>query len=216
MAVQRARIQPAAMGRDTLNARSLRQCTFRSPRPEAARSTSAGFEISSFKIQALCASVLIFSGARVEFLIHRGDGAADRGVQIRDGLDRLNASEDFAFFELGTHLWQFDKHDIAERMLRIIGDADGALDSVYFNPFMFAGVAIARGIGHKSLFHFTVCGGPGRRFVPGVRWFSFPMKFTSAFSGGGKTESGPRGLAPCCCAPARGLRCRGRRKSRGT
>ena len=59
---------------------------------------------------------------RIRFDHFAGDGTED----LRDGLHRFNRPEWFSGFHFGAHFREFDEHDIAEFILCVVGDTDGA------------------------------------------------------------------------------------------
>ena len=79
-----------------------------------------------------------------EIIVDRSDLAGDGRIQIGDGLDRFDAAEDFALLDRGTDLGQIDEDDVAEGVLRVVGDADLALLTVELDPFVFFGVFVGR------------------------------------------------------------------------
>ena len=65
---------------------------------------------------------------RLRLVLQRGvdldDFAGDRRVQLRDRLDRFDGAERLALLERGADLRQLDVDDVAELLLRVVGDAD--------------------------------------------------------------------------------------------
>lgn len=84
----------------------------------------------------------------VEIGVDLGDGAGDGRVEIADGLNTLDGAEGVMRGESCAHFGQIDKDDIAERRLRVVGNANSADVAVYFNPLVFFGVFIGRRIAH--------------------------------------------------------------------
>jgi len=78
-------------------------------------------------IHAPCASVLIFSGEDVSSSLTAVTLPEDWRVEIGDGLDRFDAAENLALSTDGADFRQIDEDDVAERVLRVVGDADLAL-----------------------------------------------------------------------------------------
>ncbi len=74
-------------------------------------------------------------------LVDGGDGARDRRVDVAGGLDRFDHGGVVARGECLADLRQFDEHDVAQRVLRVFGDAHGQA-AVFFaaHPFMGFGV----------------------------------------------------------------------------
>ena len=91
-------------------------------------------------IQAPCASLLIFSGRGRQFAVHLGHGAGGRRVQIRDRLHRFHRAKRLAGGDLGADFGQFDENDVAQRLLGVVGDADGGVLAVGFDPLVLFGV----------------------------------------------------------------------------
>src|SRR5205807_8621735 len=54
----------------------------------------------------------------------------------------------FALLEFGPRLWQLHKHDVAERLLRVVGDANRRCLAINFYPLVLFGVLAVVGISH--------------------------------------------------------------------
>jgi len=80
---------------------------------------------------------------------------SDPRVAIRRGSfatladwSETEAGLDGVLFDLGADAWQFHEDDIAERILRVIRDADGRGIAVDLEPFVFFTVEKSRGLRH--------------------------------------------------------------------
>src|ERR1022692_142663 len=71
---------------------------------------------------------------RGQGFIHASNGPRNRSVQIGHGFYRLDRTEGLACRNLRAHLGQFDEHDVAERILGVVRDADGTVGG---DPLMF-------------------------------------------------------------------------------
>src|SRR5690606_1124900 len=136
-------------------------------------------------------------------LVDRYYFTADRRVDIRSGLDRLDHCALLARRELAPDFRQFDEHHVAKRILGMVGNAhgDGAIRFLAA-PFLAAGVAqFAGGIAH---FH-------GPRWVIRIS----VCRYGQSLDGSHARPAAGRGCRPWrCCRwlPARGP---GRWNSRG-
>ncbi len=92
-----------------------------------------------------------FFGRVFQLFVDGGDGAGDGRVEIADGLDAFDGAEDLAGFEGVADLGQIDEDDVAERALRVVGDADGAGGAVDGDPLVFLGVLVVGGVGHSAV-----------------------------------------------------------------
>ena len=101
---------------------------------------------SSFSIQVVFASALIFSGASFSSSFTAVTVPDHRRIQVRNRLHRLHRAEDLAGLNRVAHLRQVDKHNVAQRVLRVIRNADGALRAVDVNPLVFLRVLVIRRI----------------------------------------------------------------------
>src|SRR3954447_11815278 len=82
--------------------------------------------------------------------IYFGYGSGRRGVKIGDGFHRLYGAKGFSGCDVGADLGQFDKDDVAERILRVSRDADRGDAALGFNPLVLFRVLVIRGIRHFS------------------------------------------------------------------
>jgi hypothetical protein len=78
------------------------------------------------------------------------DSAGRWGEQVRYRFHRLDCSERLTCREFCPHFRGFDKDDVAEGPLRIVGDADGRSVAIDLNPLVLFGVLAICGIGNKS------------------------------------------------------------------
>jgi hypothetical protein len=85
-------------------------------------------------------------GRGVEFVVQSGHFAGERGEQVGDGLDRFDRAEGVVAGDGRADGGQFDVDDVAEFVLGVRGDADGAFLAVNPDPFVFPGVAQLVGI----------------------------------------------------------------------
>jgi hypothetical protein len=79
-------------------------------------------------------------GAVIEGLVDLDDLAADRGVDVRDGLDGLDGAEGVSGVEGGARFGELDEDDVAELILGVVGDADGGGVVLGADPFVALGV----------------------------------------------------------------------------
>src|SRR5882762_1938208 len=79
------------------------------------------------------------------------DFSGHGGVKFADRLDGFDRAKQFSRRNFRAHRWQFDKHDIAELMLRVVGNSDRARAAGNFDPLMFLGVTIVAWIHNGSL-----------------------------------------------------------------
>ena len=80
------------------------------------------------------------AGRGNQFAVYRGDLAGDGRVNFRHRFHRFNRTERLVFLDLGADLGQLHKYDIAERILREIGDADSGSLAIQLQPLMLPGV----------------------------------------------------------------------------
>src|SRR6185437_15240601 len=100
-------------------------------------------------------------GLGLESLIDGGDGAGDGRVEVADGLDAFDGAEGLAGGDGVAYFRGIDVDDVAEGVLRVIGDADGSDVAFDRDPLMLAGIAEVCGISHgiplsKKSRHFSV------------------------------------------------------------
>ena len=87
----------------------------------------------------------IFDDRLVDF----GNLAGHRGVDVARRLGAFDRGAGFAFGDLAGRLGQLDEDDVAERLLRVVGDADRECAVIFqADPFMVAGVT---GFSHGNL-----------------------------------------------------------------
>ncbi len=77
-----------------------------------------------------------------QFFIDRGDRAACRGEEVGDGLHRLDAAEDLVLLDGRPNFGQLHEDDVAQRVLRVVGDADLGRLALDLDPLVFLGIAI--------------------------------------------------------------------------
>ena len=95
------------------------------PARRAGRSSAAGSAGSISISQPVAVRVGVDQlGLVLELLVAGHHGAADRGVDLGDALGRLDLAERLARLHRGARLGQLDVDDVAERVLRVVGDAD--------------------------------------------------------------------------------------------
>ena len=97
-------------------------------------------------IQDSCGLLLTVSGFSLERAVDLGDFAADRCIQLRYGLDRLNGAEDVALRQLAANLGQLEIHHIAKLFLRVIRDAHARVAAGELHPFVIFRVLEIGGI----------------------------------------------------------------------
>src|SRR5829696_6072017 len=68
------------------------------------------------------------------------DLAADRRVQVGDGLDALDGAEGIAGIESGPLVWQLDEDDVAEFVLGVFRDPYGRGAVLHADPLVAPGV----------------------------------------------------------------------------
>ena len=85
-----------------------------------------------------------------QFAIHLVDRARSRSKQIGHGFHGFHRAERLARRQFSTHLREFDKHNVAQGLLCVVGDADRRVVPVGLNPFVLFGVLAIRWICHKS------------------------------------------------------------------
>ena len=73
-----------------------------------------------------------------QLLIDRGHLAADGRIEIADGLHAFHRAECGIGGYRVTHLGRVDVDDVAQRVLRVVGDADAADVAFDRDPFVFA------------------------------------------------------------------------------
>src|SRR5207249_1407355 len=81
------------------------------------------------------------------------DFAADRRVHLRDRLDRLDGSERLALLQRGPDFGQLDVYDVAELLLRIIGNSDLAAIARNVDPLVVFRIFVAAGLAHRALLY---------------------------------------------------------------
>ena len=89
-----------------------------------------------FIIHEPCGSLFTFSGEVARAIVRLGDGAGSRGVQVRYRFHRFNRTECLAGGKFRADLRQLDEDDIAQLLLRVIGDSDRTGSSIHLNPFV--------------------------------------------------------------------------------
>ena len=103
-------------------------------------------------IHALCASLLIFSGAVANSpftsVTVPEAGAYKSDTALTDSTEPNVLPLVISVPGLG----QFDEDDVAERFLRMVGDADGCVLAVGLNPLVFFRVFEIGWIGHELAF----------------------------------------------------------------
>jgi hypothetical protein len=85
-------------------------------------------------------------GLRGEVGVHLQDLARHRREQLGYGLDRLDRPELLARGQGPARLGQLEEDDVAELVLRIVGDADPAAVTVDTDPLVILGVAELCGV----------------------------------------------------------------------
>ena len=87
-------------------------------------------------------------GLRGELGVDLHDLSRHRRVQLRDGLDRFDRPELLAGGERPSDLGQLQKHDVAQLVLCVVGDAHTAAVAIDGDPLVVLGVAklLQRGI----------------------------------------------------------------------
>ena len=73
--------------------------------------------------------------------VHGGDGAGDGGVDVAHRLRAPDLGERVVRSDGGPDLGKFDEHDVSERVLGVVGDADRHGIAVAPAPLMVRGVA---------------------------------------------------------------------------
>src|SRR5258708_18380308 len=86
-----------------------------------------------------------------EFFVDRGDLAGGGCEQIGDSLNRFDRAECLAGSDVGADFRQFDENDVSQRLLSVIGDADGGRTAIGFDPLVLFGVLPIRWISHIFL-----------------------------------------------------------------
>ena len=69
------------------------------------------------------------------------DLAADRRVDVGDRFHRFHRAEGLALFQMRADLRQIHVDDVAQFLLGVVGDADGAGIALHEHPLVFLGVA---------------------------------------------------------------------------
>ncbi len=85
-------------------------------------------------IQESCGLAVDRFGLLGERAVDLGDLAADRRVQLRHRLDRLDRAEHVALGQLPADLRQLEVHDVAELLLRVVGDAHARVAAGELRP----------------------------------------------------------------------------------
>ena len=75
-----------------------------------------------------------------------GHGARHRRIYVRRGLDRFDDGRIAALGHFGPRRWHFDENDIAQLLLRMVGNSDDGGGAVNVDPFM-----VCREITHQAL-----------------------------------------------------------------
>ena len=78
-----------------------------------------------------------------EIGIARDDLTAHRAVDVRGGLDRFDDGAGFTRHDPPSRLRHLDEHQVSERLLRVVGDADGDA-AVGFEPRPLVGLEISK------------------------------------------------------------------------
>jgi hypothetical protein len=69
-------------------------------------------------------------------LVDLDDFAADGRVDVAGGLDGFHHGAGFPGLHRAAHGGQFDKHDVGQFVLRVVGDADGGDVAADADPFV--------------------------------------------------------------------------------
>ena len=72
----------------------------------------------------------------LERRVHLDDFAGHRRVELGHGLHRLDRAERLPLLQLRADLRQLDVHDVAELLLRVVGDADLAAVAGELDPLV--------------------------------------------------------------------------------
>ena len=78
--------------------------------------------------------MLTASGFWPSALLTSVTSPADRRVELGDGLDRLDRAEDVALRQLAADFGQLEVDDVAELLLRVVGDADARVAARRASP----------------------------------------------------------------------------------
>src|SRR5882672_8963983 len=79
------------------------------------------------------------------------DFAGYRGENLADRLDRFHRAEHLSGRDLRADRWHFHEDDVAQFMLRVVGDPDRASAAGDFDPLVFLGVAVVAWVHYGSL-----------------------------------------------------------------
>ena len=93
-------------------------------------------------IQASWGVSLILSGEFLSSSLIGGHGAGDGRIEVADRLHALDGAEGGVGGDRVADLGHVHIDDVAQRVLRVVGDADGADGAFERDPFMLAGIAV--------------------------------------------------------------------------
>ena len=99
---------------------------------------------------APCGSEFNVSGASRERGVGFGHFAGHRRINLADGLHRFHRAEHLPGRDLRADRGHFHEHDVAQFMLRVVGDSDRAGVAGHFDPLVFLGVAIVAWVHYGS------------------------------------------------------------------
>src|SRR5438445_5150440 len=86
-----------------------------------------------------------------QLVVNLSHGSRRGRIQIRDRFYRFDTAEGLSGGNLSADFGQIHEHDVSQRFLRVVGDADGRGIAVGFDPLVFLGVLEVRWIGHLLL-----------------------------------------------------------------
>jgi len=77
-------------------------------------------------------------GARLELVIRGCNLAADRRIEVADGLHALNGAKGLVGGDSVADLGHVDVDNVAQGVLGVVGNANGADGAIKLDPFMLA------------------------------------------------------------------------------
>src|SRR5215469_11828951 len=114
-----------------------------------------------------CFVDLVWSG--LQLFVDGCHGPTHRRKQVADSFDAFDRAERIVGGHRVAYLGHVDVNNIAQRVLRVVRNADGPDLAVERNPLVFARVATVRGISHRMTCSFRIQRSFSVRLADGAR-----------------------------------------------